>query len=77
MQLVNNLRFTVDIGLLTRSGPKLQYITTKIDETSRRLGLMINAEKTNAMVIEKTKETQIGINIQREAIEQVKQFICP
>ena len=63
------------VGLLTRSGPELQDITTQIDETSRRFGLMINAEKTKTMVIEKTKETPISINIQGEAIEQVEQFV--
>ena len=36
---------------------------------------MINAEKTKTMVIEKTKETPITINIQGEAIEQVEQFV--
>ena len=64
--LVNNLRFADDIGLLTRSEQELQDITTKIDETSRRFGLMINAEKTKTMVIEKIKETPITINIQGE-----------
>ena len=60
---MNNLRFADDIGLLTRSGPELQEITTQIDETSRRFGLMINAEKTKTMVTEKTKETPIIIRI--------------
>jgi hypothetical protein len=73
--LVNNLRFADDIGLLTRSEQELQDITTKIDETSRRFGLMINAEKTKTMVIEKIKETPITINIQGENIEQVEKFV--
>ncbi len=55
--LVNNLRFADDIGLLTRSEPELQDITTQIDETSRKFGPMINAEKTKTMAIEKRKDT--------------------
>jgi len=35
---VNYLRFADDIGLLARSEPELQDITTKIDETSRKFG---------------------------------------
>jgi len=70
MGLVNNLQFADDIGLLTRSGPELQDIMTQIHETSRKFSLMINAEKTITMVIEKRKETPLGENI-----EQVEQFV--
>ena len=45
--LVNNLRFSDDIGLFTRSETELQDITTQIDETSRKFCLMINAEKND------------------------------
>ena len=73
--LVNNLRFADDIGLLTRTEPELHDITTQIDETSRKFGLMINWEKTKTMIIEKIKETPLSINIQGENIEQVEQFV--
>src|SRR6218665_10363 len=54
--LVNNLRFADNIGVLARSGPELQDITSKIDETSRKFDLMIKAEKSKTMGIEKRKE---------------------
>ena len=53
--LVNVFVFAEDIDLLTRSGPELHDITTQVDETSREFGLMINAEKTKTMVLEKRK----------------------
>jgi len=74
---VNNLRFAVDIRLLTRSGPDLQDITTQIDEISRKFGLMLRISRhipsghfpsdisphteTKTMVIEKRKETPLFI----------------
>src|SRR6218665_2287842 len=73
--LVNNLRCADDISLLIRSGAELQDITTQIDETSRKFGLMINAEKTKPMVLEKRKETPLNINIQGESNEQVEQLV--
>ena len=73
--LVNNFRFVDNIGLLTRNLPELQDITKQIDETSRNFGLMINAEKTKTIVIEKIKETPLSINIQGENMEQVEQFV--
>jgi len=42
---VNNLRLADDFGLLSRSGPELQVITTQIDETSRKFGLMIKPKR--------------------------------
>ena len=62
--MVNNVRFADDFGLLTRSGPELQDIKTQIDKTSRRFGLMINAEETKTMVIENISDTPITISIQ-------------
>jgi len=55
--LQNNFQFADDILLLTRCGPELQNIMTQVDTTSRRFGLIINAEKSKTMVIEKTKQT--------------------
>ena len=42
-------------------------LTTHIYETSRRFGIINDADKTKIMVTEKTKETPITINIQGEA----------
>ena len=55
----NNLRLAEDIGLLTESETELQEITTQIDETSRKFGIMINAEKAKTMIIEKRKSLNI------------------
>ena len=52
--------------------------TTQIDETSRNFGLILSAGKTKMMVgrlIEKRKETHLGINIQGEGFEQVEQIV--
>jgi len=58
---VNCLRFAHDFVLLTK----------QIDKNSRRLGVMIEAEKIKTMVIEMSKETVISI--QREVNEQALQ----
>jgi len=54
------LRFADDIGLLARSEPEWQDITTQNDEASRRFGPTINTEKIKTVMFEKTKAIELG-----------------
>ena len=50
---VNNLCFPDDIDIVAKSNQDLQDTTTAVHETSKKLGLKINAEKTKVMAIRK------------------------
>jgi hypothetical protein len=54
--IINNLRFADDIDLMAESEDKLQELTTRVHESSKRFGLKINGEKTKTMTIGKKKE---------------------
>src|SRR3984885_5948690 len=72
--LINNLRFADDIDLMAESEDKLQELTTRVHESSKRFGLKINGEKTKTMTIGKKKE-KISIRLGGEELEQVKEFV--
>ena len=70
---VNNLRFADDIDLIAESQQKLQKVTDKVNESSKRFGLKINAEKTKVMVVGQ-KNRHIRITLKNEKLEQVEEF---
>ena len=72
--IINNLRFADDIDLMAESEDKLQELTTRVHESSKRFGLKINGEKTKTMTIGKKKE-KINIRLGGEELEQVKEFV--
>src|SRR5688572_1373963 len=51
----NNLRFADDIDLVAESKPQLQELTKKVDSSSKRLGLRINAQKTKTITVGKNR----------------------
>jgi hypothetical protein len=50
-EIFNNLRFADDIDLLAESEDKLQELTNRVHESSKRFGLRINGEKTKTMTV--------------------------
>ena len=71
---VNNLRFADDIDLISTAEKDLQKVTTEINKSGQKFGLIINIAKTKTMVTGKQSE-QLNIKLQDENIEQVKKFI--
>jgi hypothetical protein len=73
-EIFNNLRFADDIDLLAESEDKLQELTNRVHESSKRFGLRINGEKKKTMTIGKKKE-KISIKLGGEELEQVTEFV--
>ena len=48
---ISNLRFADDIDLIAESPTELQDLTDKVNQSSNRLGLRINKQKTKTMAI--------------------------
>ena len=55
-RIIDNLRFADDIDLMANTHKKLQELTNRVDDSSRRMGLKINIEKTKTMIIGKHHE---------------------
>lgn len=73
-QLLNNLRFADDIDLIADSPDQVQELTNKVNASSKRFGLKINAEKTKTMTIGKQhKELEVTLN--GGVLEQVTEFV--
>ncbi|XP_063616061.1 uncharacterized protein LOC134789360, partial [Penaeus indicus] len=73
---INNLRFADDIALITSKEQELEELTRKLDETSRKFGMEISAEKSKLMFIDGDKHTRISTDIEANGgkLEQVSQF---
>ena len=66
---VNNLRFADNIDIIEQSNEKLQDTVDKLHTESAWYGIHINVVKT------KTEENGAKVNIDGQAIENVKSFI--
>lgn len=71
---ISNLKFADDVTLLADSRKDLQKLTDKVNITSQRFGLMINAAKTKTMAVSKTGEEKMRLTLGSTEIEQVKSF---
>lgn len=71
---LNNLRFADDIDLIADTQEKLQDITSRVYNSSKRMGLKINVEKTKTMVIGKRHE-DLQIRTENGILEQVTRFV--
>src|SRR6218665_3702609 len=52
-RLLDNLRFADDIDLMADMKERMQDLTNRVNKSSKRMGLKINAEKTKTMAIGK------------------------
>src|ERR1700733_4837505 len=73
-RIIDNLRFADDIDLMANTHKKLQELTNRVDDSSRRMGLKINVEKTKTMIIGKHHE-DIEVKRENRVLEQVTKFV--
>ena len=71
---VNNLRYADDIIGVTETAGELQELTSSINTVSERIGMQINKDKTNTMMIGRRHEN-FNIQINNEELKQVKDFV--
>ena len=71
---VNNLRYADDIIGITETVGELQDLTTSINTVSERIGMQINTDKTNTMMIGRHHE-DFNIQINNKDLKQVKDFV--
>ena len=73
-KLYNNLIYADDVALLATTEGKLQELVTDVGKASDRVGLSLNAKKTQVMVIGR-HTSSINIMYNGTPLEQVKHFI--
>ena len=73
-QSVTNLRFVDDTDLVAESQDQLQELTDGASKSSKRFGLKINAQKTKAMTVGRTRN-DTTIKLENEEFEQVDEFV--
>ena len=71
---ISSLRFADYIDLIAESPTELQDLTDKVDQSSNRLGLKINKQKTKSLAIWKEHE-DLQIMLTGEQLEQVSEFV--
>ena len=70
--LVNNLRFTDDIALITDESNELKLLTNRLNTESTRFRVENSAEKSKTLAVGKTLRTPVKLSLKE--LEQVKQF---
>src|SRR5277367_1279237 len=73
-ELVKDVRFADDQGMVASSEAGLQRMMESLNETCKRYDMKINVNKTNSMVVAKTTGKVIDIRIEGQRIQQVKRF---
>ena len=72
---MNNVRYADDAVLIAGSESQLQELLNTVVDASLHRGISVNIQKTQCMVISKTKITPAcNIHINNETIKQVEQF---
>jgi len=69
---VTNLRFADDIDLVAGQAEELSTLTTRLEESAKRLGMQISAEKSKVMRMGSNEELDVSIG--SEKLETVTQF---
>ena len=72
------LRFADDIDLMEGSEDGLQEVTRRVEDTSKRFGMEISAEKSKVMVVGKKENIDsqvVNVTVGGKRLEQVKNFI--
>jgi len=73
-ELVKDVRFADDQGMVASTEAGLQRMMESLNETCKRYDMKINVNKTNSMVVAKTTGKVIDIRIDGQKIQQVKRF---
>ena len=73
--LITNVRYADDTVILADSEDALQEIMSKINETCKQYGMLLNAKKTKTMILtKKSRNSRITIKIDGAELEQVKEY---
>ena len=74
-QVIINLRFVDDIGLICSNQGDLRRLTSLLDITSRKHGMEINAEQNKIMIVGKEKKVLAQtIQVMGKELETVDSF---
>src|SRR6266516_1762439 len=73
-QLVSDVRFADDQGMVASTESGLQSQMNKLSDTAKNYGMKINAQKTKTMVVSWEGGGVVNITVDGRKIEQVKSF---
>ena len=73
-ELVTDVRFADDQGMVAETEKGLQKIMDSLNEISQKYGMKINVKKTKVMVISRKGGGAVKITLNGERIEQVAKF---
>jgi endonuclease/exonuclease/phosphatase family metal-dependent hydrolase len=73
-QLVSDVRFADDQGMVAGTETGLQRIMNKLNDTAKNFSMKINVQKTKAMVVRWNGGGVVNITVDGQRIEQVKSF---
>ena len=71
---VNNLRYADDIAGIAETVNELQEVTSSINTASERIGMQINVDKTNTLMMGRQHE-DFSIKINNKELKQVNDFV--
>ena len=73
-QLVSDVRFADDQGMVANTEEGLQRIMHRFNDTAKKYNMKINVEKTKTMVMSKKEDRVVNITIDGKLVEHVKKF---
>src|SRR2546425_6717000 len=73
-QLVSDVRFADDQGMVAGTEMELQRLMNKLNDTAENFGMKINIKKTKTMVVRWDAGGVVNITVDGKKIEQVKSF---
>ena len=73
-QVVGNVRFADDQGMVSSSEDGLQRLMDRLSEPASRFNMKINVQKTKTMVVSRDEGQVINITIDGLRVEQFKNF---
>src|SRR3954471_12715211 len=73
-QLVTDVRFADDQGMVAGTEMGLQRLMNKLSDTAKNFGMKINVQKTKTMVVRWNGGGVVNITVDGKRIEQIKSF---
>ena len=73
-QIVGDVRFADDQGMVASSEAGLQRTVNRLNDTAKKFDMKINVQKTKVMVVSKAGDKFVNITIDGQRVEQVSSF---
>src|SRR6187401_747081 len=73
-QVVSDVRFADDQGMVASTEIGLQKLMNKLNETAKKFNMKMNVQKTKAKVVCRDGGDIVNFRIDREKVEQVASF---